>query len=45
MSKFRNIIAYDYEKVDFGIVYDALKNRLVDIEEFIGIVESKLNLT
>jgi len=44
MSKFRNVIAHDYEKVDFGIVYDALQNRLVDIEEFVKAVKTKLNL-
>lgn len=44
MTKFRNIVAHDYEKIDFGILYDALKNRLDDIGEFIKVVESKLNL-
>lgn len=45
MTKFRNVIAHDYEKVDFGIVYDALKNRLTDIEEFAKSVKEKLSLT
>lgn len=44
MTKFRNVIAHDYEKVDFGIVYDALKNRLMDIEEFVKSVKERLNL-
>ena len=44
MTKFRNVIAHDYEKVDFGIVYDALKNRLMDIEEFLKSVKERLNL-
>lgn len=44
MTKFRNIIAHDYEKVDFGILYDALQNRLIDIETFIGAVKEKLSL-
>ena len=44
MTKFRNIIAHDYEKVDFGILYDALQNRLTDIETFIDAVKEKLNL-
>jgi len=44
MAKFRNIIAHDYEDVDFGIVYDAGQNRLVDIEEFIAVMQKKLNL-
>lgn len=43
MTKFRNVIAHDYEKVDFGIVYDALKSRLTDIEEFTKSVKEKLN--
>ena len=45
MTRFRNIIAHDYEKVDFEIVYDALKNRLQDIEELTKAVKNKLNLT
>lgn len=44
MTKFRNVIAHDYEKVDFGIVYDALKNRLVDIENLLKSVKDKLSL-
>lgn len=44
MTKFRNVIAHDYEKVDFGIIYDALKNRLVDIEELTKSVKDKLSL-
>jgi len=44
MAKFRNIIAHDYEDVDFGIVYDAGQNRLIDIEELITVVRQKLNL-
>jgi len=44
MAKFRNVVAHDYEAVDFGIVYDALKNRLDDIEQFIRAVKQNLNL-
>ncbi len=44
MTKFRNVLAHDYEKVDFGIVYDALKNRLMDIEELIRSAKNKLSL-
>lgn len=44
MTKFRNVIAHDYEKVNFGIVYDALKNRLVDIENLLISVKDKLSL-
>lgn len=44
MTRFRNIIAHDYEKADFGILYDALQNRLVDIDKFMEVVKEKLNL-
>jgi uncharacterized protein YutE (UPF0331/DUF86 family) len=44
MSKFRNVIAHDYEKIDFSIVFDALQDRLVDIEGFIKVVEEKLKI-
>lgn len=44
MTKFRNIIAHDYERVNFGIVYDALANRLGDIEELIRAAKEKLHL-
>lgn len=44
MTRFRNIIAHDYEKVDFGILYDALQNRLSDIDKFLKVVKEKLNL-
>ena len=39
---FRNIIAYDYEEIDYDIVYDILHKGLKDIEEFLNIVESGL---
>ncbi len=45
MARFRNIIAHDYENVNFEIVYDAVQNRLVDIEEFLSVVRGKLNLS
>lgn len=35
MTGFRNIIAHDYEKVNYDIVYDILQNRLKDIEDFL----------
>jgi len=34
MTGFRNIVAHDYEKLDYEIVYDVLKNRLRDIGNF-----------
>ena len=35
MAGFRNIIAHDYEKINYDIVYDILRNRLKDIESFL----------
>lgn len=40
MVGFRNVIAHDYEDVDYDIVYDVLHNRLVDIEEFLKVAKS-----
>ena len=42
MTGFRNIIAHGYANLKFEIEYDALQNRLVDIEEFVGEVKTKL---
>ena len=39
MMGFRNIIAYDYEKINYDIVYDILHQRLKDIEDFIKMRE------
>lgn len=44
MTKFRNIIAHDYENVDFQIVFDAARNNLADIEKFLDKIREKLNL-
>jgi len=44
MVGFRNIIAHDYEKIDYNIVLDVLKNRLKDIDKFLKEVSSKLGL-
>ena len=35
MVGFRNILAHDYERLDYDIVYDILHERIVDIERFI----------
>jgi uncharacterized protein YutE (UPF0331/DUF86 family) len=35
MAGFRNIIAHDYEKLDYGIVYDVLQRRLKDVATFL----------
>jgi uncharacterized protein YutE (UPF0331/DUF86 family) len=36
---FRNIMAHDYEKVDYNIVYDILHARLKEVEEFLDSIE------
>ncbi|KKT25522.1 MAG: hypothetical protein UW11_C0026G0006 [Parcubacteria group bacterium GW2011_GWA2_43_9b] len=38
MAGFRNIIAHDYVDIDYDKVYDILQNRLIDIEEFLEVV-------
>lgn len=44
MTGFRNIIAHDYERLDYGIVYDVLQNRISDIENFLDTVSRALRL-
>jgi uncharacterized protein YutE (UPF0331/DUF86 family) len=44
MTGFRNVVAHDYEKVDYEIVEEVLKNGLKDIEIFLGDISEKLNL-
>ena len=39
---FRNIMAHDYERVDYNIVYDILQFKLKDIEEFLDSVKKIL---
>lgn len=42
LTGFRNVLAHDYTKIDYGIVYDVLTNRLVDVEEFVQAVDASL---
>lgn len=35
MTGFRNVIAHDYEKINYDIVYDILQNNLKDIDDFL----------
>jgi len=35
MTGFRNILVHEYRKLDFGIVYNILQNKLKDIESFL----------
>lgn len=44
MVGFRNIMAHEYEKVDYTIVYEVLQNRLKDIEVFVKAVKNKISL-
>lgn len=44
MTGFRNIIAHDYEKIDYNRVYDILQNRLADIEVFVVELKKYLNV-
>ena len=38
MVGFRNIVAHDYDKIDYDIVYDVLQSKLKDIEELLEIL-------
>ena len=42
MAGFRNIITHDYVDIDYDKVYDVLQNHLIDIEEFLEVVNKKL---
>lgn len=39
MVGFRNVIAYDYMKINYDIVYDVLQNRLKDMEDFLDVTD------
>jgi uncharacterized protein YutE (UPF0331/DUF86 family) len=39
MTGFRNVIAHDYEKVDYEVIENVLKKGFDDIGEFLDIVE------
>lgn len=41
MVGFRNILAHDYEKIDYMIILRVLKNDIKDIKEFIEVVKDK----
>ncbi len=44
MTGFRNVIAHDYAKINYEIVYDVLQNRLKDFEEFLKETKEKLRI-
>ena len=39
MSGFRNVIAHDYEKIDYDIVYDVLHTKRKDITLFVKTIK------
>ena len=42
MTGFRNIVAHDYEDIDYDIVYNVLMYKLIDIERFANIINKKI---
>ncbi len=44
MSGFRNVIAHDYEKLDYDIVYTVLHEKLSDIQTFIQTIKTYCRL-
>ena len=44
MTGFRNVIAHDYIKINYDIVYDVLQNRLKDFEDLIKQIKQKLKI-
>ena len=44
MAGFRNIIAHDYEDIDYDIVCNVLQKGLNDIEGFLGKIREKIGL-
>ncbi|MGQ9623565.1 MAG: type VII toxin-antitoxin system HepT family RNase toxin [Candidatus Caldatribacteriaceae bacterium] len=44
MAGFRNVIAHDYQNLDYDVVLDVLHNRCKDIEVFLEEVSQKLGL-
>ncbi|BER91423.1 MAG: hypothetical protein PWP60_1206 [Candidatus Atribacteria bacterium] len=44
MVGFRNVIAHDYQDLDYGIVLDVLHNRLKDIKNFLNEVSNAMGI-
>jgi len=44
MVGFRNVLAHDYEDVDYDIVCDVLQKGLDDIEVFLKMISKKLDI-
>jgi uncharacterized protein YutE (UPF0331/DUF86 family) len=43
MTGFRNVIAHDYEELNYDIVYDVLQNKLKDMKDFSDAISSMSN--
>ncbi|HWP90625.1 MAG TPA: DUF86 domain-containing protein [Thermodesulfobacteriota bacterium] len=39
-----NVLAHEYEEINYEVLYDVLRNRLQDITEFVETAEKFLNL-
>jgi uncharacterized protein YutE (UPF0331/DUF86 family) len=44
MVGFRNVLAHDYEDIDYDIVHNVLQKGLSDIEVFLKVIAKKLNI-
>ncbi len=44
MVGFRNIVAHDYEEIDYDIVFDILQNKLKDIERFLNEISMRFGI-
>jgi uncharacterized protein YutE (UPF0331/DUF86 family) len=42
MAGFRNIIAHDYEDINYDIIYDILQNKLSNIQEFLKVIKEEV---
>lgn len=42
MTGFRNVVAHDYEQINYDIVLEILQSGLKDIEEFLGVIKKLL---
>lgn len=44
MVGFRNIVAHDYEKINYDIVVDVLQNKLKDVDKFMKKISARLKI-
>lgn len=38
LTGFRNVMAHEYTRINYDVVYDVLQNRLKDMEEFLSTI-------